>query len=504
MVFSSITFLFFFLPLVLAAYFFPGNRFRNATLLAASLLSYAWGEKGTVLVLLLTILMNALFGFGFLALDRKHDDQDREAGSTRQGRMALTCAGRRKGLLVVGVCANLALLFYYKYFHWLITEVVPFLPGRTWDIMTVNDIHTPIGISFFIFHALSYLVDVYRREAPAQKHPLNLALYMAVFPKMLAGPILPYHEGYSQLQNRTIGAEAFLAGVERFIVGLAKKMLLATPLAGAADKIFAIPASGLSADVAWLGIVCYTLQIYYDFSGYTDMAVGLGSLFGFRFPENFSHPYVSRSLREFWRRWHISLSQWFRDYLYIPLGGNRCSREREYLNLAVVFFLCGLWHGASWNFVIWGLWHGIFLVLERTRRMTALLDATWRPLQHLYGLLLVTLGWVFFRCETLPEALSFLKALFGFGAPLNHEFTLELYFNSEVALAMTIGTLAAFPWGREATVIVAQSPGPSHAQGEEWSRIISVARCILFGTLFLLSCMALAGGTHNPFIYFQF
>lgn len=345
MVFSSTAFLFLFLPIVLVLHFvLRGVRFRNVLLLLASLLFYAWSEQGIVLLLIASIVLNYSFGLG---IDRCKD------------------SAQARTLLIAAIAMNLAVLAYFKYTSFLIGNLNWLLAQFHWSEIKAPKIHLPAGISFFTFHAISYIVDIYRRSASAQRNPIKLALYFDFFPQLIAGPIVRYHDIESQLDRRSITLDDVSIGIQRFVIGLAKKMLVANTLAQPADEIFAIAMPQLTPGVAWLGIVCYTLQIYFDFSGYSDMAIGLARVFGFRFLENFNYPYVARSIREFWRRWHISLSNWFRDYLYIPLGGNRCSPRRQYFNLLVVFSLCGLWHGASLNFLIWGLFHGAFLVLER-------------------------------------------------------------------------------------------------------------------------------------------
>ncbi len=503
MIFSSIAFLFYFLPFILVLHYFPGNRFRNATLMAASLISYAWSEQSHLLVLVFTIFLNYALGLLFLAVDAKGEGQ----GTARQiigpRIRRFSCTDQRKWILAAGVAANLGILIFYKYSGWLLSWLIPPFHPMASGISDPESVRVPLGISFFTFHALSYLVDIYRRDAPVQTNPLNYALYVSVFPKMLAGPILPYHQGWAQLERRCVDPELFLAGTKRFIQGLAKKTLLADPLAGFADKVFAIPSGMLSTELAWLGLASYTLQIYFDFSGYTDMAIGLGQMFGFRFPENFDYPYVSRSIREFWRRWHISLSNWFRDYLYIPLGGNRCSPAKQYINLVIVFFLCGLWHGASWNFVIWGLWHGIFLVIERTPLGGAALNRLWPPLRHLYALLAVALGWVFFRCDTLAHSVTFLASLFGMGAEGDAALPADLYVNAEWILCMGIGVMGSIPLMSQLEKILVRMESNGET-GRRSSGGVRVLKALVWSGLYVLSCMALAGTTHNPFIYFKF
>jgi alginate O-acetyltransferase complex protein AlgI len=503
MIFSSIAFLFYFLPIALVLYYFPGNRFRNATLLAVSLIAYAWSEQSHLLLLVFTIFLNYGLGLLFLAVEAKADGQGRAEQTNGPHIPGLSRDKRRKWLLAAGVAANLGILVFYKYSGWLLSWLVPSCIPVASEISSVGNFRAPLGISFFTFHALSYLVDVYRGDAQVQRNLLNYGLYISVFPKMLAGPIQPYHEAPAQLERRTVDPELFLTGTTRFIHGLAKKALLANPLAGFADRVFAIPPEMLSTELAWLGLASYTLQIYFDFSGYTDMAIGLGQMFGFRFPENFDHPYISRSIREFWRRWHISLSNWFRDYLYIPLGGNRCSPAKQYANLVMVFFLCGLWHGASWNFVIWGLWHGAFLVLERTALGGRVLNRLGSPLRHLYALLAVALGWVFFRCETLGHSVSFLASLFGMGAGGDAALPTGLYVNAEWILCMGIGTLGSMPLMTRLEKILGRTEWRG-VTGQGSRGGLSLLKGLAWSGLLVLSCMALAGTTHNPFIYFRF
>ena len=472
---------------MLALYFLlRGTRARNGLLLAASLFFYAWGETGYLLVLLLSIAINYLFGHWI----------DRSRGGAR---------GRR--VLGVAVGANLLLLLAaFKYANFTVDNLNLLLIGVEVPPVELAPVHLPIGISFFTFQALTYLVEVYRRDAPAQRNPLRVALYIALFPQLIAGPIVRYREIASQLAQRTSRIDEIAEGARRFVLGLGKKVLVANTLALPADRIFAIPAAELATPVAWLGLTCFTLQIYFDFSGYSDMAIGLGRIFGFRFPENFDHPYTSRSLREFWRRWHISLSTWFRDYLYIPLDGSRRSPARTSLNLALVFLLCGLWHGASWNFVIWGALHGAFLALERGR-FGAWLARGPRGLQHLYTLAVVALAWVFFRADTLPEALSYLGSLLGSGAGAAEAVAhpLALYLDATVAFALAVAVLGSAPWYRGCLRALARRGADPERSGAAWTRAaFGLAQVVCLNALLLLCAMALAAGTHNPFIYFRF
>ena len=504
MLFSAPIFLFGFLPLVLLLYFVLGRRMRNPVLLLASLFFYAWGETFLVFVMVVSILAN--FGFGLWI------DRTRERGG---GRGAVTTA----------IGFNLGLLVLFKYANWIwnsasrlaaatglagdgfppIGEVVGPLAQAAGliDGPLPPDwrIHLPLGISFFTFQAMSYVIDVYRRDVQVQRNPMHFGVYIALFPQLIAGPIIRYRDVARQITSRVVSLDGFAQGVRRFILGLAKKMLVANVVGKVADDIFAIPEGALSASVAWLGLICYTLQIYFDFSGYSDMAIGLGRMFGFRFLENFDFPYVSRSLTEFWRRWHISLSTWFRDYLYIPLGGNRRGTGRTYLNLLVVFFLCGLWHGASWGFVAWGLYHGLFLVIERLG-IGAFLARRPAAVRHVYTLLLVMVGWVFFRADGFAHALYFLEAMFGLAGYAGRTYTVWIYLDSVLAVALVAGVIGSTPWLPKVAAWCARlEPG---GRATLVSLGLELAGVAALCALFLLSAMELAAGTYNPFIYFRF
>jgi alginate O-acetyltransferase complex protein AlgI len=476
MVFSSPIFLFLFLPITLGVYFALPGRARNIWLLGTSLVFYGWGEPKFILVMLASITTNFLLA---LWIDR--------AGDRDRARLPLTLA----------VVANIGLLATFKYADFIAGNLNALLGELQLPPFALPSIALPIGISFFTFHALSYVIDVYRGEAPVQRNPLTLGLYIALYSQLIAGPIIRYHDVAHQLVERSVDRADFAYGVERFIVGLGKKVLIANSLAGPADLIFSIPGDQLTLPVAWLGLACYTLQIYFDFSGYSDMAIGLARMVGFRFLENFNYPYISQSLTEFWRRWHISLSTWFRDYLYIPLGGNRVAPWRIYVNLLIVFFLCGLWHGASWNFVVWGLFHGAFLVAERMR--LAQWMATWRaPFRHLYALLVVMVSWVFFRAASLPEAWNYLYAMAGQSPSSGVDYPIALYADAQTLLAMMVGIVASTPV--LATVKRWRDSLSSHGSVIGTSMIEATAQMLILMT----SVMLLAAGTYNPFIYFRF
>jgi alginate O-acetyltransferase complex protein AlgI len=385
MLFSSLLFLYVFLPLTLFLTVVCPPRFRNVMLLIASLVFYAWGGVSYSLIMLFSIVFNYAMAMGI---------------------SQVTSEKRTRRVLIFCVAGNLILLIIFKYSGFVIENVNLLLAALHQAPIHAKAIDLPAGISFFTFHALSYVVDIYRKECPVQKNPVRLALYISFFPQLIAGPIIRYHDIAHQLKDRKMTAEDMAGGIERFILGLAKKVLFSNVFAVPATEIFATPSANLNAPLAWFGVLCYAMHIYCDFSGYSDMALGLGRIFGFHFPENFNFPYLAKSIKDFWRRWHISLSTWFRDYVYVPLGGNRKGAARTYLNLMLVFFLTGLWHGASWNFVIWGFLHGFFLILER------LFLGNWLErlpgLNRIYTLFVVVNAWVFFNAKDLHYAMSYI------------------------------------------------------------------------------------------------
>lgn len=476
MVFSSPIFLFIFLPAVLYLAAVTPKGARNFLLLVASLIFYAWGEPRFLGVMLVSIAAN--YGLGLWV------------GRTRDGRNA-------KLIVALAVCLNLGLLGVFKYAKFVVANLNDLLATAGVAPFSLPDVALPLGISFFTFHALSYVIDIYRRAAEPQRNPINFALYISFFPQLIAGPIIRYHDIATQLTERVVTRDGFAVGVRRFVVGLAKKVLIANVLAVPADAVFALPNDQLTAGLSWLGIACYTLQIYFDFSGYSDMAIGLARMFGFRFLENFNYPYISQSITEFWRRWHISLSNWYRDYLYIPLGGNRRSPWRTYVNLITVFFLCGLWHGASWSFVVWGMFHGAFLVLERIG-LGRWLEARRQLVRHAYAVLVVMIGWVFFRSLTLTDAAAYLLAMAGFGHGAGIEYHVWLYLDHAVLLALGVGAIGSAPVLRWIDGWLERLPQPAS--------VLAIATAQIGGVvlLFALSLMRLSAGTYNPFIYFRF
>ncbi len=411
---------------------------------------------------------------------------------------------RAKIVLSVAVVLNLLILAVFKYADFVVENVNLALTSSGVEPFEIPGIALPIGISFFTFQALSYVIDVYRDDAQVQRRFTDIGLYIALFPQLIAGPIVRYHDIAAQIHERVISLDLFTSGVRRFVYGLAKKVLIANTLGEMADTIFALPPGQLSAGLAWFGLLCYTLQIYFDFSGYSDMAIGLGRMFGFSFLENFNYPYLAVSIQDFWRRWHISLSGWFRDYLYISLGGNRKGAVRTYINLMLVFCLCGIWHGASWNFLIWGLFHGVFLVIERLG-LSRMLRDLWQPLQHLYVILTVMVGWVFFRVEELPDTFAFLSSLIGLSSD-DTAYRLHSFYSLEIGITLLLAILFATP---VAKIVLDKLDCWSLAQYESGSQRLAVialpwGELILVMGLFWLSVLYLAAGTYNPFIYFRF
>ncbi len=464
MLFASMTFIFIFLPIVCTLHFFAKQAWQNLLLLLASFAFYAWGEPTYLAIMLITISINY---FGALLIDK----------STQL----------RKCLLFLVILSNLSILFYFKYLNFFL-EAVSEISTYQFDLVNII---MPIGISFYTFQALSYVIDVYRKEVSVQKNIYDLALYITFFPQLIAGPIVKYHDISTQISNREVSFSKVEYGVKRFIIGLAKKVLIANTLGQVADTIFAFPSNEAAAPLLWLGIICYTLQLYYDFSGYSDMAIGLGSIFGFKFLENFNYPYISKSITEFWRRWHISLSTWFKEYLYIPLGGNRVSQSRVYLNLFLVFLCTGIWHGASWNFIIWGLWHGVFIIFEkRTNWHEAKDNFILRCTQHAYTILVFTIGWVFFRAENMDKAVTYLQGMLGL-VDLTVELSFDWLSGKDIVILL-VAILCALPLFRN---MLHYKPS---------SRLYQLCLNVWLMLLFVYAVATIAASTYNPFIYFRF
>lgn len=480
MLFSSLVFLYLFLPLTLLGYYLSPYRIKNYWLLLTSLIFFAWGGLSFTLILFVSIILNYFFGL----LIQKHIDTKRSYY-----------------WIFIGVATNILILGIFKYTNFIVYNINILLDRVSLPTIDEPGIALPIGISFYTFHSLSYLVDIYRRKTSAQKNIFDLALYICMFSQLIAGPIIRYSDVQEQLSKRTHSTEKFASGIERFLIGLAKKVLLANTFARVADDIFATPAEELSALNAWLGIICYTFQIYCDFAGYSDMAIGLGRMFGFEFMENFNFPYMARSVKEFWRRWHISLSSFFRDYVYIPLGGDRKGTRRTYLNLVVVFFLTGFWHGASWSFVVWGLFHGFFMVMERLG-LEKFLKKT-GPIANLYTLLAVTFAWVLFRADTLEYAINYWKAMFRPGTPDDMRIFMS-YVNPELLLALSIAALGSFGFFNNIFAYLKKSFSRGKILQNLARGAYHISSLIFYAGVLVLCTAYLVAGTYNPFIYYRF
>ena len=475
MLFSSFLFLLVFLPGVLALYFaMPTIRARNGVLVLASLFFYLWAEGRYIGVMLVSVAIAWYFGN---RIERTRTPQD------------------RKRVTATGVALILGLLVSFKYANFFVdnADALLALLGLP-RLLHLAPVHLPIGISFFTFQVISYLIDVYRGDVAAQPSLFKVALYKTLFPQLIAGPIVRYRDVSRSIDDRHTSVDDFAEGAYLFAIGLAQKVVIANTVGAAADAIFRLQAGQLGALVAWTGAICYTFQIYYDFAGYSNMAIGLCRIFGFRLLRNFAHPYSAQSITDFWRRWHISLSTWFRDYLYIPLGGSRGSAAQTYRNLFIVFVLCGFWHGASWTFVVWGLCHGSMLALERAGfgRVLAGLPAL---IRRGYTLLAVVIAWVVFRCDTLAHAWINIRTMFGFGAHTAFAAPVQQFVTPEIAVVLALAAWFSFPHPRLVpTWDAADAPG---------------VRQVAFSYLTFVTCLALsliylAGASFNPFIYFRF
>ncbi len=483
MVFSSTVFLFLFLPLTLGVYFIAPKKLRNFILLFASLFFYAWGEAFYVFIMLFSILANYIFG---IWVDRVREER------------------YVKLVIAFSVFVNIALISMFKYANFIVDNINALIGVVNIPPIDLAPVHLPLGISFFTFQAISYVIDVYRKDAEAHKDPIKIALYISCFPQLIAGPIVRYRDVAREIVNRVITLDLFSYGVKRFVIGLGKKLIIANTLAVPADKIFAIPAEDITSPVACIGIICYALQLYFDFSGYSDMAIGLGRMLGFHFLENFNYPYISQSIREFWTRWHISLSTWFRDYIFIPMGGSKKGPVRVYFNLFTIFFLCGLWHGASWNFVVFGMMHGFLMIGERLG-FEEWIKKFFKPFAHLYFLVTFLLSLVIFRCETIPHAFGFYKAIFGFSGSAGVKYHISMFFNVEVTLAFIFAVIASLPvmptlksWKDKLLSSINEKTTP------KFNGAYSLLEVVTLIFILFLSTLQLSAGTYNPFIYFRF
>ena len=469
MVFSSLIFTFYFLPAVLILYYSVKGEARNYVLLAASLFFYAWGEPKFVFVLAGSAILN----HGTALLIERH-------------------RGKAKWLMAAAVVLNAGILFFYKYLNFGIS-VVNSLFRTGFGTLPLR---LPVGISFFTFQALSYVIDVYRGTVRARKNPFHTMLYIAFFPQLVAGPIVRYHDIEAQITGRKTDITLFGEGVKRFFLGFCKKVILANNLSIAAEEVFAMPFTEADPAVLWLGSICYSLQIFYDFSGYSDMAIGLGKMFGFTFAENFNYPYVAKTVTEFWRRWHISLSQWFRDYVYIPLGGSRGSALRTVRNMFVVWLLTGIWHGANFTFIFWGLGYFVLLVLERyIFRPAERKSRLFRILWQVFTLLCVNFGWVIFNSPSLKSGLRFCLSMLGFYVRRFGWDIMTRYYLREYGVYILLGILFSAPVMR-----VLRKKAADWGAASVWA----IAEPVGYGLVFLWAVSFLVLGAHNPFIYFNF
>jgi len=484
MLFSSMVFLWVFLPIVLigngilSIVPFHGDRIRirvkNIFLLICSLVFYAWGGISYLLLMLSVISINYLAGL--------YIDSHSGTSSARRG-------------LVIAIIANLGLLTYFKYFN-LIIHTIEAAAGGEYGSLGFKEVVLPIGISFYIFQAMSYVIDLYRGKTKVQRSILKFALYVSLFPQLIAGPIVIYSDIAEQIDARRETLDTFVYGIKRFSYGLAKKVIIANAMAEAADGIWEVAGNdphAIGAGVAWFGMIAYTLQIYYDFSGYSDMAIGLGSMLGFKFKENFNFPYTSLSIREFWRRWHISLSSWFRDYVYIPLGGSRTDkRYKIYRNLLIVFLLTGIWHGANYTFFVWGLMHGLLIVLERLFLGDLLDKNRFKFINWLYTIIMVMIAWVFFRSDTITQAFAYTGRLFAFG---RYSYTVLNFCSMRILIAFLAAILCMGILNKPVNALKERLRGSVMASWGDF---------VLQMVLLIYSIVLIISGTYNPFIYFRF
>lgn len=464
MVFSSLTFLFAYLPIVLAVYYLVPMRWRNLVLLLFSLFFYGWGEPVYILVMIFSILMNWIFG-NFIS---RYRDSDRK---------------KAKHFLVGCIVVNLALLGFFKYWDFFASNLNHL--GLSLPILRLS---LPIGISFYTFQTMSYPIDLYRKQTDPQKSLVSFGAYVCMFPQLIAGPIVRYVDVAKQLDHRTLGRQSFYDGTRRFIVGLCKKVLLANNAGQVFETISHLPVCERSVLTAWLGIILYAFQIYFDFSGYSDMAIGLGKMLGFDFPENFNYPYISDSITEFWRRWHMTLSFWFRDYVYIPLGGNRHGLKRQLINIMIVWLLTGFWHGASWNFVLWGVYYGVILIMEKLFLLKWLKKSPgW--VRHVYTIFVFLIGWVLFAFTDLNAIGGYLSSLF-FASGVLADGRAWFYLRDNMVL-LIVSTIACTPIAKTGWNIL------NTEKGEVLVPVLTVAG--------LAVCTAfIVDASYNPFLYFRF
>ena len=468
MVFSSLIFLFIFLPITLLVYYLVPRKFKNLALLIFSLIFYAWGEPVYIVIMLFSTVFDYTNG---ILISKYREDKN-----------------KARIILILSMVINLGILAFFKYYGFFIENI----NGIFNLSLTAKTLPLPVGISFYTFQTMSYTIDVYLNKVPVQKNIISFGAYVTMFPQLVAGPIVKYGEVAKQIDKRVETLDKFGEGAELFIVGLGKKVLLANNIGFLWTTIKAMPISDITVIGAWLGIIAFTFQIYFDFSGYSDMAIGLGKMLGFDFMQNFNYPYVSKSITEFWRRWHISLGSWFREYVYIPLGGNRVSTAKHLRNLFVVWFLTGLWHGASWNFIVWGLYFGVILVIEKNFLLKWLEKAP-KFIANIYTMILVIIGWVFFDVETLKGALDYIKVMFGFG-------------NNPMIDSMTMYYLEA-NIGLIIVLIICSTSIPTKIIKfikKKYTTAKLFVVPVIYSIILIVAVAYLVNETYNPFLYFRF
>ena len=473
MLFSSLTFVFIFLPLVIFLYYLLDKRLKNYVLLLFSLFFYGYSCPKFLIYLVTSVLFNYILA---LMINKFKKDKF-----------------KARFFLILDICLNLSIIGYFKYSNFILENMNLLFKAK----FQITNIIMPIGISFYTFHSLSYIIDIYRGHAKVLKNPLTLLLYISFFPQLVAGPIVRYETVATQLYDRKETIDKFVTGIQRFIIGLAKKMLLANSMGLIADQIFSMKVDTLSVLSCWIGAVAYTLQIYFDFSGYSDMAIGLAGIFGFSFLENFNYPYISASVTEFWRRWHISLGTWFRDYVYIPLGGNRVSTLKCFRNIFIVWFLTGLWHGASWTFIIWGLYYGVLLTLEKYI-LKRNIEKLWSGIQHIYTMFFATIGWVIFRSPDIYYAAKYIKNMFAIGSTtlVSNQ---AIFYITEYKFEFLMAIIFSMPVG----IIVKRFIIALKCRPLEYL-LINFAKPLIDIALFVITIIYLTNSTFNPFIYFRF
>ena len=468
MVFSSLTFLFVFLPIVLLIYYISPRPLKNFVILLFSLIFYAWGEPKFIFLIILSILINYI---GALQIVKNSSDTE-----------------KRKFIFITLLLIDISILFFFKYYGFIISSI-----GSLFGIdLVIRDIPLPLGISFYTFQQISYIIDVYTKKTKVQKNLINFATYITMFPQLIAGPIVMYNDIESQLKNRNENLTQFSSGVHRFIIGLGKKVLLANSIGAIWSEIKVIPLNEISILTSWIGIIAFALQIYFDFSGYSDMAIGLAKMFGFEFLENFNYPYISKSVTEFWRRWHISVGTWFREYLYIPLGGNKKGNLIQIRNLFVVWFTTGLWHGASFNFIAWGIYFGVILFIEKII-FKNILNKLPSFLCHIYTLILVLIGWVIFDMNTLSSAMEYISIMFGLSNNLVVD-KLSLFILSNNIVILLIGIICS-------TTLLPNVFKKLRCSLKKSNIFIIISMYLI---IFILSISYLVGESFNPFLYFRF